>query len=1000
MIGKDDMVDGATAATLQRARGLAAVVGNFDPLALVGQAAREAGGDARDLSILDLLSRECEEIEDGDKLFWRLYPTVRESVLAELQADDSIRQIAEDAKGLANDSFGSILASLSAGGSLLTADAAASGGVASLGALDSVLHYVGDTAQRRDVQAHIQREETEEALRFILPGELIGRDSELSTLGDFIFAPPFASGPRMPGYFLLTGNGGAGKSALLAEIARRELEKGAAGVPIIWLDLDRPMLAATDPVQLMLEFARQLALFWPDHRGQLDAFRDALVQDMGPDLRGESRTEQFLSIAFGHWREFLRDALPVRRPIALILDTFEEAILHGDWNADRLERWIDGLATEGELQCLRPVLSGRAFEAGWRERVRPRVVDEIHLEGLHPRAAQNLLAAFLRGRKVDPDRFSLEKLVGQFGGNPLVLKILAQYLADEGPDAEAALLAGDGAAGLQDELAQQFLYTRILSRIRTQSEDLVKLAFPGLALRRITADLIARVLAKPCKIDGIDDAKAEKLLGELSRQVWLIEPDNDPGVARHRRDLRRLMLKAIPAPRAKAVHDIHRRAADYYAKRRARELDDRAQWLEANYHRLMAGEPIAELADPETAKAFLDALGEDAETLPVKAAAQLKFAAGRLLAAAEAAALDETSQSEASDESARSAVKSGYRPVGADGIYRGNAVDLHAADAFIACDYHALIDMADAIFEWDFFRSSRKRKSEGDAFTESASWRVAIAALVMGESKLVGERLSQLLDRNLQFDRAMSSFANNSRGGASNADVLMALSRLLGNPGELELTTRAARNASLREIVSSDDLRRLQILGPNEDYRQIPVSMGLFRTLRTTTIWWLDGQFMNDLNVRGSFEIWKSTVHDARPPPLHHILSLSRQMFMSAPAKQARRLTEHCLLRELYLPIEKCAEQVPPQLLVEAAEKMGALAYVWPEELWGNAFDENLARDRKRWVATFVETADRAGCLGDLASILTDYAPAAPRIAPMIEAYELRLSSLEYEAPN
>ena len=48
------------------------------------------------------------------------------------------------------------------------------------------------------------------------------------------------------------------------------------------------------------------------------------------------------------------------------------------------------------------------------------------------------------------------------------------------------------------------------------------MAHPGLVLRRVTPDLILKVLAQPCGIEVPDEETARELFDELAREVSLV----------------------------------------------------------------------------------------------------------------------------------------------------------------------------------------------------------------------------------------------------------------------------------------------------------------------------------------------------------------------------------------------------------------------------------------------------------------------------------------------
>jgi tetratricopeptide (TPR) repeat protein len=132
-----------------------------------------------------------------------------------------------------------------------------------------------------------------------------------------------------------------------------------------------------------------------------------------------------------------------------------------------------------------------------------------------------------------------------------------------------------------EHVIQGQLYQRVLQRI--PDEDLQKLAHPGLVVRRITENIIRKVLAVPCGLGKIDKRRAEELFSGLEKQVDLVIPEPD-GALRHQQDIRRVMLKMLESEKPQQVKDIHERAFKFYKS----EPGTAAQ-IETLYHALQLG---------------------------------------------------------------------------------------------------------------------------------------------------------------------------------------------------------------------------------------------------------------------------------------------------------------------------------------------------------------------------------------------------------------------------
>jgi hypothetical protein len=141
---------------------------------------------------------------------------------------------------------------------------------------------------------------------------------------------------------------------------------------------------------------------------------------------------------------------------------------------------------------------------------------------------------------------------------------------------------------LQDSLIQGQLYRRILDYI--SDENVRNLAYPGLVLRRITAELIKEVLAVPCRVKVDDLATARKLFQGLQKEVSLVTPAED-GSLHHRPDVREAMLQLMKRDEPVKLRSIQTSAVDYYRKN-ARTDAEKAELL---YHLASLGRPRSEL---------------------------------------------------------------------------------------------------------------------------------------------------------------------------------------------------------------------------------------------------------------------------------------------------------------------------------------------------------------------------------------------------------------------
>lgn len=402
---------------------------------------------------------------------------------------------------------------------------------------------------------------------------------------------------------IITGVGGAGKSALLARYIFRQRSRENMP-PIIHFDFDRFSLAQDDPLTLTFEFTRQLALYVPELDLQLVQFRSSQ----------HSGNNQTLCEALG---KILLKWEGRQSAVTLVIDTFEEIALQGTEAVRKTLLWLEQLRDCAHLENLHIIIAGRAMPDTLTEH-KPHIFSRLRLGDLHKTAAQLLLTA--SGVSVEV----ADKAVDTFGGNPLVLHMFARFNNSK-PQEIKALLSGNRErkrSAPSGELALHFLVDRILVRI---SDDEVKrLSSPGLTLRFITKNLIKDVLAKPCGLGEITDEKAAELFDKLASHVWLVRQDGDRLLGHHR-DLRRMMLPGIKQENRFTCQEIHRLAVDYFESEPVGVVSEEA-WIEAAYHRGFL-EKNSIPNDMEQARRVITQLGADLLDWPVHAIAMIKRAA-------------------------------------------------------------------------------------------------------------------------------------------------------------------------------------------------------------------------------------------------------------------------------------------------------------------------------------------------------------------------------------
>lgn len=388
-------------------------------------------------------------------------------------------------------------------------------------------------------------------------------------------------GAQDAGPLVVTGVGGIGKSALLAQFALAI----PLTTPVLWLDFDRADIAPDDALSVIGAMAEQVALQydWTDL----------------PELGSKS-----ISAYIDGFGRALARVLPVTTRPLVVLDGFEVAqhvVRH-----DELWQVLDALLVH--VPAARVVVSGRApvgpLTLGGHSAQR------LHLDGIGADAARAWLT---ESGVTDPD--IVQRVVQASHGIPLILK-LAVRLHRAGGDDE-----------LRDELPKKlvegFLYRRILDRVLDPSLRL--LASDVLVVRWLTVDMLA-ALFQDSLPRGVEPTAA---FTRLSRELALVEhvsnaqirnprtdaAAEDVGPLRLRQEVRSATLQLLETEHRERVREIDRRAAEWYASSAA---SNRIAAAELVYHRLRLGdvEGAAAVWRDEHAPLMLDAVDDMPESEP------------------------------------------------------------------------------------------------------------------------------------------------------------------------------------------------------------------------------------------------------------------------------------------------------------------------------------------------------------------------------------------------
>lgn len=393
----------------------------------------------------------------------------------------------------------------------------------------------------------------------------------------------------------LWGPGGVGKSTVLAKFVLDHVDQADGSLAFVFADLDRPGLTVFEPLTLLHEGVRQLALQLPS-AGEaaevlLEEWADAMsapdlallatavvgsgeeapgtVGPLGPRASSAGADRQDFPRQFA---DFVAAHAP-DRPLLFVVDTFEMAQRRGEEVVTDVWQFLERL--QACVPTLRVVIAGRRSlrEDGYR-------VEDVPLQEFDAESAQAFLAT-AAGDVLPPDDPMLARVVAVVGRSPLNLELAADLLRREGRAALRGRDVGLVLLRLHEGQLQGVLYRRVLEHI--DDPDIQRLAYPGLEVRRFTPDVIRHVLARPCGLDVPDHDRAQDLYEAAAREVSLL--DHRDGALVHRPDVRRQMLGQLRRAEPVKVARIDRAAVRYYSG-----SDDVVARAEELYHRLVLGQ--------------------------------------------------------------------------------------------------------------------------------------------------------------------------------------------------------------------------------------------------------------------------------------------------------------------------------------------------------------------------------------------------------------------------
>ncbi|KRQ07647.1 hypothetical protein AOQ73_12120 [Bradyrhizobium pachyrhizi] len=667
----------AVRARIDVAKAKAALVGAFDPFELI-----ERGLDEdTEMMLLNALAKDIDEIVLGQKTLWRLSANARHRELPKAIARADFGTLLAAARPLPDDRFAQHLVRLLKGQRL--ADYAKLSPPELLDvavAQDFVNHANGapGPAGAADPRWVLARLDERQRLDHVAP-KLIGRKPQLSALRAYAqnaeIAPPLSplAEPALePGKLpwlrpvLVTGIGGSGKSALIAETVKTLRKDDWSGPITVLLDFDEPNLSLGGEREWTAELTRQIGRARAELDGEMDGLRRSMVQDARrPD--GELKAVDVAMLSLANVLSSRRK----RHHLVIVIDTFEEVLVQCDMRRPEdvtvgehdtmleltpfglLLGWLDtikslkGPGGVPAFASVRAIVAGRAAPfSDEEERLGSWFSAKMEVAAFSPAEAAEFLKLRRPSAKVLSDaRIKKIASISDAAWYPLLLLILILYARGRSAKEIDALIDDvDGSDLYRSEFAIAALYSRFLDRIkdhevslkggtrrRVSAQEIRRLAHPGLALRSVTPTLIREVLAEPCGLGDIDEEKARQLFSALAKEIWLVEQVGKEEAC-HVKNLRRVMLPMLrndnrrrqddPSGRSlkEIVREVQARAADWFGRQGS---SNRRNVLLEAYYRAFLGETGMLASDPLLRHEVSLLAGEDVHAMPIEASSLL-----------------------------------------------------------------------------------------------------------------------------------------------------------------------------------------------------------------------------------------------------------------------------------------------------------------------------------------------------------------------------------------
>ena len=430
-----------------------------------------------------------------------------------------------------------------------------------------------------NISRELERRRIRGRLHTLAGANFRGRTTELKTLHGWY-------ADQQAGPIVISGIGGIGKSALIAQFALQLPDDTI----LFWLDFDRADLTPDDAVSVVNALVRQATM-------QLEGFNVPSIDESPTnDEVWKKAAEQF-----GHELAKIKD-----RHSLLVLDSFEVA----QHVKKHQEIWALLELIFAQAPELRVVVSGRA--PVYNLTLYGRKAQGLPIVGMDRADAVQWLKDYGVNSGTEFSKWfveasssassaqkslaveAVEQILNICAGVPLRLKLALRWLEKGGKVDEIP-------TKLPHALVEGFLYQRILDRVIDPA--LMPIARAALVLRRVTVEMVADVLG-PALPDDVDPLET---FSRLAQEMAVVEADgaqttsfDSPApsaehvILRVRPELRAATLRLLELDDVDRVRAVDERAAAWY---RQQNISDETNAAELVYHLLRLGDiPGAEQA--------------------------------------------------------------------------------------------------------------------------------------------------------------------------------------------------------------------------------------------------------------------------------------------------------------------------------------------------------------------------------------------------------------------